>query len=55
MKMYRDEKTQGLPEMILFVEIFANVKRLGFYTFIKACKLWGLKIKTFNIGKYFYK
>ena len=25
-KMYRDEKTQGLQRIILFVELFANVK-----------------------------
>ena len=30
MKMYRDEKTQDLYRMILFVEIFANVKHFGF-------------------------
>ena len=28
MKMYRDEKTQSLLRMILFVKIFANIKRL---------------------------
>ena len=27
MKMFRDEKTQGLQMMVLFVEIFTNVKR----------------------------
>ena len=32
--------------MILLMEIFANVKRPGFGTFIKACKL---------LNKYFYK
>ena len=26
MKMYRNEKTKGLLKMILFVEIFANIK-----------------------------
>ena len=30
MKMYRDENTQGFKSMILFIEIFANVKRFGF-------------------------
>ena len=30
MKMYRDEKTQGLQGMILFVEISANIKHFGF-------------------------
>ena len=31
MKMYRDEKTHGLQRMILFIELFANVKRFGFW------------------------
>ena len=26
MNIYREEKTQGLQRMILFVEIFANIK-----------------------------
>ena len=30
MKIYRDEKTQSLQRMILFVEVFVNVKRIGF-------------------------
>ena len=30
MKMYRDEKTQILQRLILFVEIFVNVKRYSF-------------------------
>ena len=30
MKRYREEKTQGLEWMILFIEFFANVKRFGF-------------------------
>ena len=30
MKMYRDEKIQGLHKMILFVKIFANIKRCFF-------------------------
>ena len=30
MKMYGDKKTQGLQRMILFIELFANVKRFGF-------------------------
>ena len=29
-KMYRDKRTQGLQSLILFVEIFANVKRFIF-------------------------
>ena len=32
------KKTQSLQKMILFVEIFANVKRFGFKTFIGTCK-----------------
>ena len=28
--MYRDEKTQGLQQMILFLELFVNVKRFSF-------------------------
>ena len=32
--MYQGEKIQGLQSMILFAEIFANVKRFGFLTFI---------------------
>ena len=39
MKMCTVEKSQGLRKMILFVEIFANVKRLGFDTFVRACRL----------------
>ena len=39
MKMYRNEKTQSLQKMILFIEIFANVKCVSFFTFIRACKL----------------
>ena len=38
MSLYNDEKTQDLQRMILFVEISANVKRFGFYTFVRACK-----------------
>ena len=30
MKMYRDEKAQGLQRMILFIEICTNVKHFGF-------------------------
>ena len=30
MKMYRDEKTQGLLKMVLFIELFANIRRFGF-------------------------
>ena len=30
MKIYNDEKLQGLQRMILLVEIIANVKRFGF-------------------------
>ena len=30
MEMYRDEKPQDLPRMILFVEISANIKRFAF-------------------------
>ena len=30
MKMYRDEKTQGFQRMILFEEMFANIKHFGF-------------------------
>ena len=30
MKRYKDEKTPGLLRMILFLEIFANVKGSGF-------------------------
>ena len=33
MKLYRDEKTQGLQRMILFLEIFANVKYFSFLDF----------------------
>ena len=36
---YRDEKTPGFQRMILFVEIFANVKRFRFETFIRAGKI----------------
>ena len=43
MKMYRDEKTLGLHGMILFVEIFANIK----------CPNEGLNTKTFNIWQIF--
>ena len=32
MKTYKDEKIQSLQRMILFVEIFANVKRFGVQT-----------------------
>ena len=42
MKMYRDEKTQGLMRMILFVEEFATVKRFGVKIFIRASKLLNL-------------
>ena len=61
MKIFRDEKTQGLKRMIEFVEIFANIKRFAFLTFIKACKLLnkrdneGLKTEMSNVGEYFYK
>ena len=48
--MFRDEnkktKTKGLQRMILFVEIFANVKRFDFEIFIKWCKLLN-ETKTF--------
>ena len=37
--MYRDEKTQGIQRMILFVEVFAIFKCFGFKTFIRASKL----------------
>ena len=30
MKMFQDEKTQGLQKMILFVEIFVNIKHFSF-------------------------
>ena len=30
MKIYRDEKTQGLQRMILLIELFSNVKHFGF-------------------------
>ena len=30
MKMYRDEKVQGLQWIILFIESFSNVKRISF-------------------------
>ena len=30
MKMYQDEKTQGLLRMILFIELFANVRCFSF-------------------------
>ena len=33
MKIFRDEKTQGLKRMIEFVEIFANIKRFAFFDF----------------------
>ena len=29
-RMYGDEKTQSLHRMILFIELFVNVKRFGF-------------------------
>ena len=30
MKIYKEEKTQSLQEIILFVGIFANIKYSGF-------------------------
>ena len=30
MTMYRDEKTQGFQRIILYLKIFANIKRFGF-------------------------
>ena len=39
MKMYKDEKTQGLQRVILIVEIFTNIRCLGFLTFIKEFNL----------------
>ena len=38
MKIFTNEKTQGFQRLILFVEIFAIVKRFGFKTFIKTSK-----------------
>ena len=38
MKIHRDEKTQCLLRMILFIEIFANVKCFSFETFINVCE-----------------
>ena len=43
MKKYLDEKVQGVPKMILFVEILTNVKCLGFSTFIRARKIEKVK------------
>ena len=51
MKMYRDEKTQGLHRSILFVELFANVKRFGFQTFIRAYKLLNETKEMRKLGK----
>ena len=31
MKKYRDEKTPGLLRLILFIELFVNVKRSVFF------------------------
>ena len=36
MKIYIVENTNDFQRMILFVNIFANVKCFGFYTFIRA-------------------
>ena len=36
MKIYKWEKIQGLQRMILFIELFANIKRFIFQTFIRA-------------------
>ena len=33
--MCGEEETQGFQSNILFVEIFAIIKRFGFYTFIR--------------------
>ena len=30
MKMYSDNRTQGLQRIILFIELFTNIKHLGF-------------------------
>ena len=35
MKRYVDEKAQGLQRMILFVEVFINVKRFGFLAIVR--------------------
>ena len=35
MKMYKNEKTQGLERMILLLELFDKIKCFGFYTFIR--------------------
>ena len=52
MKMYRGEKIQGLWKMILFVEIFANIKYFGFRTLIRVCKLSN-ETKNENVLKHY--
>ena len=39
MKMYGNEKTLGFQRMILFIELFANVKRSGFFYLHLLCEL----------------
>ena len=39
MKMYRDEKKQGLQMTILLIELFTIVKPFDFWTFFSANKL----------------
>ena len=46
--MYKDENTTGFQGMILFVEIFTNVKHFGFQTFVRAYKLLVLYWNTWN-------
>ena len=46
MNMHSCEKQQGLQSMILFIELFANVKSSSFYTSIRATGLLN-EFKTF--------
>ena len=49
--VYRHEKTQGLQKMILFVELFVDAKRFGFYTFNRAY-IWLNETKNKEVLKY---
>ena len=49
MKMCRDEKSQGLQRMILFIELFAHVKYFGFSTVFR---VWELLMEMEKMRKF---